>query len=219
MKDPFKLTRRTKLSNVIDYNDPARSGNYFGYGEYADAKNGMHLRDYWRSVRRYQWMILSLAVVTALAVAIYMSRQPDIFEARARVQVDLENTIPALAGSKNGPSLIANTVNDPTYFSTQLQVLSSSSLLRRVVKTLDLEHDKAFSGKQSSTLDKGFFQKLKSKFSFDNKPRTQTEQKVTTEDSKVEVVPLVNSTPGLSKSVDATDATPEDMEEVRRLAP
>ncbi|HEX8119524.1 MAG TPA: polysaccharide biosynthesis tyrosine autokinase, partial [Pyrinomonadaceae bacterium] len=34
--------------------------------------------------------------------------------------------------------------NDPSYFSTQLQILTGDGLLRRVATTLDLEHDDAF---------------------------------------------------------------------------
>ena len=36
------------------------------------------------------------------------------------------------------------TPNDPVYFNTQLQILTSPGLLRRVVKTLDLEHNPDF---------------------------------------------------------------------------
>ena len=35
-------------------------------------------------------------------------------------------------------------INDPAYFNTQLQILSGPGLLRRVAKTLDLEHNEAF---------------------------------------------------------------------------
>src|SRR5947209_13621555 len=46
--------------------------------------------------------------------------------------------------------MIYSPVNDPAYFNTQLQILTSQGLLRRVVKTLDLEHHKAFLSPQSS---------------------------------------------------------------------
>src|SRR5438094_3831854 len=39
---------------------------------------------------------------------------------------------------------IYSPVNDPSYFNTQLQILTSPGLLRRVVKTLDLEHNQPF---------------------------------------------------------------------------
>src|SRR5437763_13004057 len=40
--------------------------------------------------------------------------------------------------------MIYSAVSDPAYFNTQLQNLTSAGLLRRVVKTLDLEHNQAF---------------------------------------------------------------------------
>jgi capsular exopolysaccharide synthesis family protein len=81
-------------------------------------------------------------MVTAL-VALYEIRKPDIFAAHARVQVDLENN-PASDAGKNGTIVINSPTADPTYFNTQLQNLSSQGLLRRVVKTLDLEHNQDF---------------------------------------------------------------------------
>src|ERR1041384_611252 len=75
-----------------------------------------------------------------------MASRPGIYEAQARVQVDLENPNPALGGaSKNGSSVVvSNTYNDPTYFATKLQILTGPGLLRRVAKTLDLEHNQGF---------------------------------------------------------------------------
>src|SRR6185436_18704323 len=67
--------------------------------------------------------------------------KPDIFEAKARVQVNLEDTNPTLVGSR--PVLYGST-DDPVYFNTQLQILVSSGLIRRVVRTLDLEHNPEF---------------------------------------------------------------------------
>ena len=50
---------------------------------------------------------------------------------------------------KNGP-MILNPVNDPAYFNTQLQILTSPGLLRRVVKTLNLEKNQSFLRPQKS---------------------------------------------------------------------
>ena len=102
-----------------------------------------NLRDYWRSVRRYRLLILSITLIGTLAAALYMARQPDVYEAEARVQVDLENN-PAFGSSKGGSVIVSNPVNDPGYFNTQLEILTGSGLLRRVVKTLDLEHNQVF---------------------------------------------------------------------------
>jgi capsular exopolysaccharide synthesis family protein len=42
-------------------------------------------------------------------------------------------------------------VTDPAYFNTQLQILTGPGLVRRVVKTLDLEHDQSFLRPQART--------------------------------------------------------------------
>lgn len=112
-----------------------------------------HLRDYWRSVRNHLWLILGLTVVITTGVAIYMARQPDIFEARVRVQVDADIN-PAVGAFKGNSVIVNNTYDDPSYINTQIQILSSASLLSRVVKTLDLEHNQGFlrlSGQSRST--------------------------------------------------------------------
>src|SRR4051812_16407565 len=64
----------------------------------AEAEEGIHwrLHDYWRSARRHIWLIIGILVLVTTLAAIYTARQPDIFEARAEVQVDTESMNPAL---------------------------------------------------------------------------------------------------------------------------
>jgi capsular exopolysaccharide synthesis family protein len=124
---------------------------------YAEAEDGegAHLRDYWRAVRKRLWLVAGVVLLVTLLAAIYMGRQPDVYVAQTRVQVDLETTGAGLGSAKNQSVIINNPINDPTYFNTQLQILTSPGLLRRVVKTLDLEHSQAFlnphSGRGRST--------------------------------------------------------------------
>jgi len=114
-------------------------GYSMDYGPEGEA----HLRDYWRSVRNHLWLILSITAVMTAVAAIYMARQPDLFAARVRVQVDAD-TNPAVGAFKGNSVIVNNTYDDPTYINTQIQILSSASLLSRVVKTLDLEHNQGF---------------------------------------------------------------------------
>ena len=67
-----------------------------------------------------------------------------MYQARARVQVDTETYSPALGASRGNSYYIDNSYMDPEYFNTQVQILSSPTLLRRVAKTLDLEHNSNF---------------------------------------------------------------------------
>ena len=114
-----------------------------GYGMDFGPEGEAHLRDYWRSVRRHLWLLLGITALVTTLVAVFMARKPDIYEARVRIQVD-EDTNPALGAFKGSPVIVNNTYEDPTYLNTQIQILSSASLLSRVVKALDLEHNQGF---------------------------------------------------------------------------
>ena len=113
------------------------------YGMNSGAPDTIPLRNYWRSVRKRLWLVMGIAMLVTSLTMVYVARQPDIYQAQARVQVDLEN-VSSLSGSKNTPVVVNNSMSDVTYFNTQLENLSSSGLLRRVVKTLDLEHNSNF---------------------------------------------------------------------------
>ncbi len=137
--EPQQLESRAEPANyrapVYDYGlDPA------GEGE-------VHLLDYWRAVRKRLWLVLGIAALITALATIYVARKPDVYEAKSQVEIGLENN-PMYAG-KTAP-FIYSPVNDPAYFNTQLQILTSPALLRRVVKTLDLEHNQAFLRPQSS---------------------------------------------------------------------
>lgn len=110
----------------------------------------VHLRDYWRAVYKHLWLVIGITALVTMLAAIYMARKPDIYEANSRVQVDLENTN-GLSGTAKNSSVILNNQTDPAYFNTQLQILNGPGLLRRVVKTLDLEHDQSFLRPQGRT--------------------------------------------------------------------
>jgi polysaccharide biosynthesis transport protein len=108
-----------------------------------------HLRDYMKAVRKRLWLVVGLAVLVTALVAVMMLRRHNVYEATARVQVDLEAANPLLSSSKNSSIVVSNPVNDPAYFNTQLQILASPGLLRRAVKSLDLERNTTFVAKMN----------------------------------------------------------------------
>ena len=123
----------------LDDRGVPRAPNY-GYG-HDGGEDEVNLLDYLRAIRKRLWLVIGIAALITTLAVIYAARKPDIYEASARVQVNNEND-PNYAG-KSTP-YIYSPINDPTYFNTQLQILSSPGLLRRVVKTLDMEHDPTF---------------------------------------------------------------------------
>ncbi len=151
MKESRELiTRAREVEDLELAGEPASQPTpsaYKGYGAAADEE--AHLLDYWRSIRKRLWLVISITVLMTTLAAIYMARKPDIYSAQARVQVDLENVNPALNTSRSFS--INYRISDPAYFNTQLQILNSPGLLRRVVKTLDLEHNQAFIHPQTQT--------------------------------------------------------------------
>ncbi|HEV7796947.1 MAG TPA: polysaccharide biosynthesis tyrosine autokinase [Pyrinomonadaceae bacterium] len=134
----------------------------YNYGVDPNAESEVHLLDYWRAVRKRLWLVISIVVLVSMLSVIYVARKPDIYQAGARVQVDLENNA-ALVGSK-APYMFGPT-NDPVYFNTQLQILVSPGLMRRVVKTLDLEHNPNFF-KGNSTQKRSTWQTIKGMVGF-----------------------------------------------------
>jgi capsular exopolysaccharide synthesis family protein len=116
------------------------AGHYPSYrGGYA--QEGFQLLDYWRAIRKRLWLVVGIMVLVTTWAAIYMARKPNIYQASAVIQVDLEQTNPDLVTSESKRAL-ANP--DPAYFNTQLQLLVSDSLLRRVVKEHSLDTNKEF---------------------------------------------------------------------------
>src|SRR5881396_2242349 len=149
MNQATKLVKREDEPGEIDrrFDDAANyRGGVYGYGP-EGSEGEVHLLDYWRAIRKRLWLVLGVAALITALSTIYVARKPDVYEAKSQVEVGLENN-PMYAG-KSAP-MIYSPVNDPAYFNTQLQILTSPGLLRRVVKTLDLEHNQAFLRPQSS---------------------------------------------------------------------
>jgi polysaccharide biosynthesis transport protein len=142
MKKRTELTKKepepAEMEKPLDF---GRNPHTYNYGVDPNAETEVHLLDYWRAVRKRLWLVISMVVLVTMLSVLYVARKPDIYQASARVQVNLENNAD-LVGSK-APYVFGPT-NDPVYFNTQLQILVSPGLMRRVVKTLDLEHNPNF---------------------------------------------------------------------------
>ncbi len=171
----------------------------------ADTRPGSRgsLHIHWRAIRQRLWMIIGITILTTVLAAIYMARQRDVYEAQARVQIDLENN-PAVGVSGKSSGIASNTVNDPTYFSTQLQILTGTGQLRRVVKTLDLEHNQDFLRPQSK--NSSTWRSLLRMVGLAGNERADGEQRPK------------NDLP-LPASRLAPPSSAEDLEEAKRLAP
>ena len=139
MKPSHELAPRetdlTALSKSTD--SPPHSYNY---GVDPNAHYELHLIDYWRAIRKRIWLVIGIVALVTMLALVYVARKPDYFEAQARVQVKQEDNS-TLTGKM---PYFYSASDDSVYFNTQLQILVSQGLMRRVVRTLDLEHNPDF---------------------------------------------------------------------------
>jgi capsular exopolysaccharide synthesis family protein len=129
----------TDLEKVFEPQVVPPVGRYASYREYGS--EGSQFRYYWQAIRKRLWLVIGIAVLVTTWAAIYMARKPNIYQAHAVIQVDLEQTNPDLITTESKRPVFNS---DPSYFNTQLQLLGSESLLRRVVKDHSLDTTKAF---------------------------------------------------------------------------
>jgi capsular exopolysaccharide synthesis family protein len=138
MKSPNELAKRETPLEALDR--PIETPQSYNYGVDPNADNEVHLLDYWRAIRKRLWLVLGIVALVTMLSVVYVARKPDFYEAQARVQVDLEET----GNLVNNSRPLYGPTDDPIYFNTQLQILVSPGLMRRVVRTLDLEHNPDF---------------------------------------------------------------------------
>ena len=176
MKEPTELIEKSNGSRDVGGPWDRSLAPYTRYDSYADDSNGYsRLRDYWRSIRKHVWLVIGIVVVVTGLTAVYMARQPDVYESASRVQVDSETANnPAIGALKGNPIFLNYPSQDPTYFNTQIQILTSAGLLGRVAKTLDLEHNQAFLHPQSAQ-NLSFWESLKGLIGF-KKSQSKTKE-------------------------------------------
>jgi polysaccharide biosynthesis transport protein len=150
--DEVKLSTGLVHDAYLKFMKPTGAPFHYSYNDDSEREQGAYsrLHDYLRSARKHCWLILGIMAVVSTLAAFYMARLPDIYEAQAQVQVDLEASNPVIGSIKSNSFILNSPSQDPTYFNTQTQILSSAGLLSRVVKTLDLEHNREFLSPQSA---------------------------------------------------------------------
>src|SRR5215813_4984195 len=171
----------------------------YNYGVDPNANNEVHLLDYWRAIRKRIWLVLGIVALVTMLAVVYVARKPDFFEAQARVQVDLEDT----GSLTNNARPLYGPADDPIYFNTQLQILVSPGLMRRVVRTLDLEHNPDFF-KGNAAQRQSTWQTLLRMVGLGNKPQD-------TGPKPPDQLPLTTTV--------AQATAREDLNEAKRLAP
>jgi succinoglycan biosynthesis transport protein ExoP len=201
MKPSRELIKTEPNNTSLDgIRETAGSPHSYNYGVDPNADSEIHLLDYWRAVRKRLWLVISIVALITMLSVIYVARKPDIYLAGARVQVDLENS-----GSLVGKTpYVFGPTNDPVYFNTQLQILTSPGLMRRVVKALDLERNPGFF-KGNSTQRRSTWQTIKGMAGFGSRSRPD-------ENAKPKDELQLRTTASVASA-------PDDLAEAKRLAP
>ena len=196
MKPSRELVKQDPIAGLEKIEPPPQSYNY---GVDPNADNEVHLLDYWRAIRKRLWLVLGVVALITMLAVVYVARKPDFYEAEARVQVNLEDT----GGLANNTRPLYGPADDPIYFNTQLQILSSPGLMRRVVRTLDLEHNPDFF-KGNPALRPSTWQTLRRMIGLSSKPQD-------TGNKQPDQLPLTTTV--------AQATAREDLNEAKRLEP
>jgi polysaccharide biosynthesis transport protein len=204
-QDPAELAQALELISTVSRGLPAQAerNGYSVYGPPNRVEEGVRLRDVWQAISKRRWMIILIVILITSITAFMLARKPDIYMAETNVQVDTESPAAGITSAKG--NIIVDNGTDPSYFNTQLQIITKPGLLRRVVRTLDLEHNPDFLRTQANDTT---WRRLLRTFGLGGEmaPTPLTAQKG--ESDKL----------SLDKSV-ASASSPEDLEESARLEP
>lgn len=102
-----------------------------------------HLRDYWRTVRKHQWLILTFLVLVVTLVTIATFKMRPVYVASARLEVDHET--PNVLPFQNSPQY--DVYEDlENYIETQDRVLQSETLALETIRSTGLTGKAEFGG-------------------------------------------------------------------------
>jgi capsular exopolysaccharide synthesis family protein len=90
-----------------------------------------HLYDYLLTLRKHQWIILSFALAVVTVVTIATFRMKPVYEAKARIEIDRENTN-ILPFQGNDPYDVVSDMDN--YIETQSKILASETLALQTIR-------------------------------------------------------------------------------------
>src|SRR2546423_7257581 len=147
--------------------DLTQSKGYGGrYGGGSPAE--INLKEYLFVVLKRKWLIMSLLLIITSLATIQVYREPSVYEGATTIKI--EQKTPSILQSGNGGGIVIGQ-SDPNFWGTQLKLLQNETLARKVVVTLDLQHNAAFFGPQGQST---IFASLKRIFSRDEIVKSAT---------------------------------------------
>lgn len=144
---------QTALANVPPPGREPKKGGagypiYSRYPAIQVEKNSV--REYWRIIRKHKWMVIATLVFLVAIVTIGTLMSRPVYRAEAKIEIGKE-TERVLAGQRIMEVETANVFN-PFYLQTQVDILRSRDIARRVIQRLDLKSHEEFKAKEFDSL-------------------------------------------------------------------
>ena len=119
---------------------------------YSDQTQDAHLRDYWKILLKRIRPIAAVFVDVMIIGAIITLASPTLYTARSVLKIEPQN--PAVTGVAGVGESLPEQYDAPTYdyYQTQFALLKSEPLRARVIKTLNLGKNPAFTGDHGPSL-------------------------------------------------------------------
>ena len=103
----------------------------------------LHLREYWKTIRKRLWTFINFFVILVIAVAAFTATQERVYEANVSLQIDA--VTPSYTRLQDVNALgTGHYLSDQEYYATQHTRLRSRSQALAVLEKLDLSADSRF---------------------------------------------------------------------------
>lgn len=96
----------------------------------------IHLLDYWRIIRKRKWIVLGVLLAVTGVTTVRMYREPPVYDAIGKLLINEQG--PLRLSNEREPQQVVMS-GDAQYLETQLIVLKSRSLAKRVIDRLRLD--------------------------------------------------------------------------------
>ncbi|MBI4469475.1 MAG: polysaccharide biosynthesis tyrosine autokinase [Acidobacteria bacterium] len=101
----------------------------------------IHLLDYWRVIRKRKWIVLGVLLAVGAVTTVRMYRAPLVYEATSRILINEQGPL-RLSNDREPQQVVLS--NDAQYLETQLNVLRSRVLAKRVIDRMALGRHREF---------------------------------------------------------------------------
>ena len=125
----------------------------------------LNLKEIWEIIKKRKWLLMASIFTVTLVTVIYSFMVTPIYEAKSRVLVNLEKPVPV-----NLSNNLPDDFKGKEFFETQLALIKSRSLIRDVIKQLNLNKSPEFQSDDFPFISRlsSWFKTLPRKLGFKN---------------------------------------------------